>query len=167
MRGILESGNGLKAENMSSAIVIKQFYPYLAEHIWDVLTAGRYLKLWLMRVDLKPQPGCEFHFLADLIIGQRHFIYCRVVDVRRLESIAYTWQAGAKACETLVKWSISSQKGGSILTLEQAGFKGMSGMNERAVMTKIWKNVFAQVLPGVFKDNFKIITSRELKSHYE
>jgi len=152
---------------MSSSIIVKQFYPYLAEHVWEVLTAGRYLKLWLMRVDFKPQPDFEFHFLADLIVGQRHFIYCRVVDARKPELIAYTWQAGAKAGATLVKWSISSQKGGSSLTLEQVGFKGSSGRNERAVMTKIWKNVFTQVLPGVFKDNFKIIASRELKSHYE
>lgn len=128
---------------MNKTILHQWFYNHSPERVWEYLTDATLLGQWLMPNDFKAEVGHQFTFnaLPRPRFGFDGKIYCKVLMVEPLERISYSWRGGSGEKVTLdsvVTWTLTSRDGGTLLTLEHSGFKGVKNLITYLVMNKGW-----------------------------
>ncbi len=106
--------NGASAEALS--VVVERTIPHPPEKIWRALTEPHLIEAWLMRNDFRPLEGHRFSLEADW-----GGVDCRVVDVEPNRTLTYTWQT--KDLESVVTWTLVPNGAGTLLRMEQSGFR--------------------------------------------
>ena len=108
-------------------LVIERELPHPPEKIWRALTQGPLLEAWLMRNDFQPVVGHAFSFRAAPMPHWNGVTDCRVLAVEPNQKLSYSWNAsGAEAAgglKTVVTWTLTPTKGGTLLRMEQSGFR--------------------------------------------
>lgn len=131
---------------MNNAIHHQWFYNYSPERVWECLTDAELLGQWLMPNDFKAEIGHQFTFraLPRPRFGFDGRIYCKVVAIEPYKRLAYSWRGGEGekvTLDSLVTWTLTSQNGGTLLTLEHTGFKGIKNLIPYLVMNKGWVKI--------------------------
>ena len=98
------------------SVVIEREFPYPPEKIWRALTQPHLIAEWLMKNNFAPVVGHHFDFMADW--GS---VDCRVLEVEPNVTLSYTW--AAMGLESVVTWTLSEAGTGTLLRMEQAGFR--------------------------------------------
>lgn len=98
------------------SVVIERTMPFPASRIWRALTQPELMAEWLLKSDFVPEVGRAFRFTQDW--GS---IDCRVTEVEPETSLAYTW--AAFGLESTVTWTLTPVGSGTLLRMEQVGFK--------------------------------------------
>jgi uncharacterized protein YndB with AHSA1/START domain len=98
------------------SVIIERDLPYPPEKIWRALTQPHLIQEWLMKSDFAPVVGRRFDFHADW--GS---VDCQVVEVEPHRTLSYTW--AAMGLESVVTWTLTASGKGTLLRMEQAGFK--------------------------------------------
>lgn len=112
------------------------------EQVWTVLTDRDHLSRWLMENDFKPSVGRSFRFQGPFTPGWKRIVEGKVLEVDPARKLVYTWSEGPegkKKGETLVHWTLEPEGGGTRLLLEQAGFRGLSGVFTSWILEFGWK----------------------------
>ena len=98
------------------SVVVERDIPHPPEKIWRALTQPHLITEWLMKNDFMPVVGHDFKLSADW-----GAVDCRVTAVEPNRTLAYTW--GAYGLESVVTWTLTPTPTGTLLRMEQAGFR--------------------------------------------
>jgi uncharacterized protein YndB with AHSA1/START domain len=98
------------------SVIVERDLPHPPEKVWRALTEGYLVEEWLMKNDFRPVVGHHFSFRADW-----GAVDCEVRAVEPNQTLSYTW--GAFGLETLVTWNLTPTSTGTLLRMEQSGFR--------------------------------------------
>jgi len=98
------------------SVVVERETPFPAEKIWRALTQPHLIQEWLMKNDFKPEVDHAFTLRGDW--GS---VDCKVTAVEPNRTLAYTWEA--MGLESVVTWTLTPTSTGTLLRMEQAGFR--------------------------------------------
>jgi uncharacterized protein YndB with AHSA1/START domain len=117
----------LASATASRSIVIERVMPHPPEKIWRALTQSPLLEEWLLKNDFQPVVGRKFNFRADPMPGWNGATDCEVLIVEPNRQLAYSWNASgdeaANGLKTIVTWTLATVKDGTLLRMEQSGFR--------------------------------------------
>ena len=98
------------------SVVVEREIPFAPEKIWRALTQPHLIEAWLMKNDFKPAVDHRFQLRGDW-----GAVDCRVLVVELNKSLSYTWDA--MGLESVVTWTLTPKGAGTLLRMEQAGFR--------------------------------------------
>ena len=105
----------------SHTLVIEKEFPYPPEKIWRALTEGALINEWLMENDFQPDLGHKFAFRATPHPHWNGIIDSEVLVVEPHKRLSYSWNSAG--LESVVAWTLIAKSGGTLLRMEQSGFK--------------------------------------------
>jgi uncharacterized protein YndB with AHSA1/START domain len=103
------------------SLVIERELPHPPEKIWRALTQGPLIKEWLMDNDLQPVVGHRFNFRSTPVPNWNGIIDSEVLVVEPGRKISYSWNS--MGLESVVVWTLVATSGGTLLRMEQTGFR--------------------------------------------
>ena len=107
------------------SVVIEREFPHPPEKLWRALTQPHLISEWLMQNDFAPVVGHRFNLRADPQPGWNGVIDCEVLVVEPHKTLSYTWAGGEGdlAIRSTVTLSLSPKGSGTVLRMEQIGFR--------------------------------------------
>jgi len=115
------------ADAATRSIVIERVMPHPPEKIWRALMQSPLIEEWLMKNDFRPVVGHKFNFRADPMPGWNGVTDCEVLVVEPNERLSYSWNASGEEAvnglKTVVTWTLTPVDGGTLLRMEQSGFR--------------------------------------------
>ena len=103
------------------SLVIEKEMPYPPEKIWQTLTEGVLIKEWLMDNDFQPVVGHKFKFGSTPMPNWNGVIDSEVLVVEPNKKLSYSW--GSLGLESVVVWTLVATSGGTLVRMEQSGFR--------------------------------------------
>ena len=103
------------------SLVIEREMPHPPEKIWRALTEGPLIKEWLMDNDFQPALGHRFNFRATPMPHWNGVVDCEVLVVEPDKKLSYSWNS--LGLESVVVWTLVVTKGGTLVRMEQSGFR--------------------------------------------
>jgi uncharacterized protein YndB with AHSA1/START domain len=97
-------------------VIVEREIAHAPEKIWRALTQPHLIAEWLMKGDFAPVVGHRFDFREDW--GS---VDCEVLEVEPNRELSYTWDA--MGLESVVTWTLTPSGSGTLLRMEQAGFR--------------------------------------------
>ncbi len=133
---------------------VSRDYPHPPGKVWRVLTDPDLIPLWSMRPEgFAPVVGTRFKFYGKPNRGWRGFVECEVLEVRERELLRYSWVGNENAEATQVCYTLEPHAGGTRLTMEHSGFRGVGGfLLVNLFMRPGWNKTFNVTLPAVLSE---------------
>ena len=131
----------------TKSIVVERLMPHPAEKIWRALTQSALMAEWLMQNDFQPVVGHRFNFRATPIPGAWNGVSdCEVLDVTPYSRLAWRQQASdeqkSEGLDSVVTWTLTPAPGGTLVRMEQSGFRPKDEMGYR-MMSGGWPRIVA------------------------
>lgn len=104
------------SEAETRTVTVEREIAHPPERVWRALTQPHLIAEWLMKGDFLPVVGHRFDFSAEW--GKVH---CEVREVEPNRILSYSW--GGNGLETVVTWTLAPSGTGTVLRMEQAGFR--------------------------------------------
>jgi len=108
-------------ETSTRTLVVQREMPHPPEKIWRALTQGPLIKEWLMDNDFLPVVGHGFQFRSTPMPKWDGVIDGEVLVVEPNKKLSYTWNA--LGLESVVVWTLTTTSGGTLVRMEQSGFR--------------------------------------------
>jgi len=109
------------------SVVVEREMPHPTEKIWRALTQGPLIEEWLMKNDFQPVVGHRFNFRAEPMPQWNGVTDCEVLVVEPNKRLSYSWdgsgEEAATGPKTVVTWTLTQTKGGTLVRMEQSGFR--------------------------------------------
>ena len=109
------------------SLVIEREMPHPPETVWRALTQGPLIEEWLMKNDFQPVVGHRFNFRATPMPNWNGVTDCQVLVVEPNARLSYSWNASgdeaATGPRTAVTWTLMPTKTGTLVRMEQSGFR--------------------------------------------
>lgn len=141
---------------MKRDVRIERFYPDTPEQVFAVLTDPVLLAEWLMPNDFLPKLGHRFQFRSKPQGNWNGVTDCEVIEFEPPKKLAYTWSGQSKSGQgkalnqTVVRWTLLPENGGTRLVLEHTGFEGFGEVMVSFMMGFGWKKKMSTRLPELF-----------------
>ncbi len=123
--------------------------PHAPEKVWRALTDPELLARWLMKTDLIPKVGHRFQFQSEPIPDWNGVVDCEILEVEELRFLSYAWHA--LGVETVVNWTLEETPTGTLLKLEQTGFKKDQQQSIKGAHWG-WTRMAGEALPKVLAE---------------
>ena len=160
---------------MTRTIKLKTVLPYSQDKIWLALTDSKFLGSWFMENNIEPKQGHYFTFRMKPQKGWDGITHCEITEIEPQKYIAYTYRGEATgekalACagihsdtagkltrgiftklDTVVSFTLEPTYGGTILLMEQSGYKGVKLIIISLIMQMGWKKQLRKKLPKVLE----------------
>lgn len=120
-------------------------YPYPPDAVWSALTDARAIRQWWVDTDFRPEPGVRFFFQDTPQGSWDGRVTGEVLEVDPGRRVRFSWSGGGH--ETEVTWTVEPAPGGSRVTVEQVGFKGIGGLFLSIMLRFGWRSLLAKTLP--------------------
>ena len=130
-----------------SDIVLDAVYPHPPEKVWRAIADPKVLGSWLMDNDIQPIVGHTFQFRSKPQPGWNGIVDCKVVEADPPRTLAYTWTGSWG--ESLVRWTLTPEAGGTRLALVHSGFQGIRGVLLSFMMGAGWKKKLRTIVGDV------------------
>src|SRR5690606_18453943 len=127
--------NATSTETLS--IVVEREVAHPPEKIWRALTQPHLIEEWLMKNDFRPDEGHHFKLRAEW-----GAVDCRVQTVEPNRKLSYSWDT--KDLKSVVTWTLTRTAAGTLLRMEQIGFKPDQTSYYRGA-TMGWPRFFANL----------------------
>jgi uncharacterized protein YndB with AHSA1/START domain len=122
----------------TKTLILERLMPHPPQKIWRALTQAPLIEEWLMKTDFEPKPGHRFNFRTDPMPYWNGVLDCEVLAVDPFETLSYTWNASgeeaANGLKTVVTFTLTPQDGGTLLRLEQSGFRPEEDANYQGAL---------------------------------
>ena len=109
------------------AVVIEREFAHPPAKVWRALTQSELLSEWLMKNDFKPVVGHRFNFRAQPNPHWNGVTDCEVLAVEPHKRLSYSWSSSGEEAKngtrTIVTWTLTPTKTGTLLRMEQDGFR--------------------------------------------
>jgi uncharacterized protein YndB with AHSA1/START domain len=103
------------------SLVIERELPHPPQKIWRALTQGALIKEWLMDNDFQPVVGHKFNFRSPPMPQWDGIVASEVLVIEPQKKLSYSW--GSMGLESVVVWTLVPTKGGTLVRMEQSGFR--------------------------------------------
>jgi uncharacterized protein YndB with AHSA1/START domain len=113
--------------NQTKTLTIERDMPHSPAKIWRALTQGELIKEWLMDNDFQPVVGHSFQFRSKPVPGWNGIIDGEVLIVEPNKKLSYSW--GSMGLNTVVAFTLAPSKTGTLVRMEQSGFRSESDAN--------------------------------------
>jgi uncharacterized protein YndB with AHSA1/START domain len=117
------------------SLVVEREMAHPPEKIWRALTEGHLIKEWLMENDFRPEVGQRFNLRTRPVGQWNGVIDGEVLAVEPHERLSYRWDVSgddaAAGLRTVVTWTLTPSGGGTLVRMEQAGFRPEQENNYR------------------------------------
>ena len=135
-------------------IRIVRDYTHAPAKVWRALTDPELIALWGMRPEgFLPAVGNRFKFIAKPQPGWRGFVECEVLEARAPSLLRYSWVGDDKGDKTEVTYRLEPHEGGTRLTFDHVGFRGIGGfVLAKLMMGPGWKKMLGTIIPRVLDD---------------
>jgi uncharacterized protein YndB with AHSA1/START domain len=110
-----------QASAATRSVVVERELPFAPEKIWRALTQPHLLEEWLMKNDFSPVVDHRFRLRKDPRPDLSIVVDCQVLAVEPHKTLSYTWVA--MGLEGVVTWTLTPTGTGTLLRMEQAGFR--------------------------------------------
>jgi uncharacterized protein YndB with AHSA1/START domain len=110
-------------------LVIEREMPHPPEKIWRALTEGVLIQEWLMANDFRPVVGHRFQFRATPVPNWDGVIDGEVLVVEPNKTLSYRWCS--MGLDSVVAWTLVATGGGTLVRMEQSGFRPDQEANYR------------------------------------
>jgi uncharacterized protein YndB with AHSA1/START domain len=97
-------------------VIVEREMAHPPEKLWRALTQPHLIAEWLMKNDFEPVAGHRFNLSADW-----GAVDCEVQTVEPNKALSYTWNT--KDLRSVVTWSLTPSGAGTLLRMEQSGFR--------------------------------------------
>ena len=129
----------------SRSVVIERVMPHPPEKIWRALTQGPLIEEWLMKNDFQPIVGHKFNFRAAPMPHWNGVTDCEVLAVEPNQRLSYSWNASgdeaATGLKTVVTWTLTPAECGTLVRMEQSGFRPDQDFNYQGATYGWQKNL--------------------------
>jgi uncharacterized protein YndB with AHSA1/START domain len=109
------------------SIVVERELLHPPERVWRALTQSALIEEWLMKNDFQPMVGHRFNFRTPPMPHWNGVVDCEVLAVEAHRRLSYTWNASgdeaASGVKTIVTWTLTRTASGTLLRIEQSGFR--------------------------------------------
>ncbi|WP_413988342.1 SRPBCC family protein [Labrys okinawensis] len=120
------------------SVVVERLMPHPPQKIWRALTQGPLIEEWLMKTNFEPRLGHKFNFRTDPMPQWNGVLDCEVLALEPHETVSYSWNAsGAEAAnglKTVVTWTLTPTEGGTLVRMEQSGFRAEEEANYQGAL---------------------------------
>lgn len=127
------------------SIVMERELPHPPEKVWRALTQSALLDEWLMTNDFRPVVGHRFNFRSTPTPHWNGVTDCEVLAVEPNARLSYAWNASgdeaAKGLKTVVTWTLTRTGTGTLLRLEQSGFRPEDEPAYHGAMNYGWRRL--------------------------
>lgn len=130
-----------------TALIFERQMPHPPDRVWRALTQTELIADWLMENDFVATLGHRFTFRAKPLPGWSGIVNCEVVTVEAPHRLAYRWGDGTESeigLQTVVTWTLTPQDGGTLVRMEQAGFRPQDGFAQTR-MGGGWPRILEQL----------------------
>ncbi|HTJ63017.1 MAG TPA: SRPBCC domain-containing protein [Alphaproteobacteria bacterium] len=134
--------NELSTEGATRSVVVEREIGHAPEKIWRALTQPHLIAEWLMKNDFKPVADHRFNLRAEPQPNWSGVIDCQVLEVEPNRTLSYTWVA--LGLESVVTWTLTPTRAGTLLRMEQSGFRTDQQQNYQGAQYG-WKRFFANL----------------------
>jgi uncharacterized protein YndB with AHSA1/START domain len=141
-----------------SQFKIVQDYAYPPEKVWRALTDPVLIPLWTSTgkgahpVGFSTAVGTRFQFVAKPMPGWDGIVNCEMLEAREPSFLRFTWRGGHKDEVTTVACLLEPYRGGTRLTWEHTGFRGVGGFLVCKVLASVRRKMLAEGVPPVLAD---------------
>ncbi|TKC85949.1 SRPBCC domain-containing protein [Trinickia terrae] len=114
------------------SLVIERQFAHAPEKIWRALTQGYLIEEWLMKNDFQPVVGHKFNLRAEPMPHWNGVTDCEVLAVELERKLSYSWNSSGEEAgrlTTVVTFTLTPANGGTLLRMEQAGFRADNEQN--------------------------------------
>lgn len=115
------------SNSTTRTVTVERFLSHPREKVWRALTQEALIAEWLMLNDFQPVVGHQFNFRAEPRPQWNGVVSCEVLVVQALEQLSYTWNTSGQApdgeLKTIVTLTLTPVEGGTLLRMEQSGFR--------------------------------------------
>ena len=108
-------------DTATRTLVVERVMPHPPEKIWRALTQGALIEEWLLKNDFQPAVGHRFKLRNEPMPQWDGVIDCEVMSIEPHKRLVYSWNA--LGLESVVTFTLTPGKGGTLLRMEQAGFR--------------------------------------------
>jgi uncharacterized protein YndB with AHSA1/START domain len=138
---------------MSGLRLVRE-YPHPPWKVWRALTEPTLMALWGMRPEgFSPVAGTRFRLVAKPNPNWRGFVDCEVLEVREPALLRYAWDGDGKGSPTELSYRLEPVAGGTRLTVEHTGFRGVGGfVLAKLIMAPGWKKMVGTSFPAVLAE---------------
>jgi uncharacterized protein YndB with AHSA1/START domain len=109
------------------SLVIEREMAHPPEKIWRALTQSELVAEWLMKNDFQPVVGHTFTFRATPMPQWNGVTDCKVLVVEPNRMLSYSWSSSGEEAvnglKTVVTWTLTPTPTGTLVRIEQAGFR--------------------------------------------
>ncbi|MGY8662192.1 SRPBCC domain-containing protein [Bradyrhizobium sp. UFLA05-109] len=105
------------------SVVVEREFAHPPEKLWRALTQPHLISEWLMKNDFVPVVGHRFNLTGEW----GGALDCEVLTIKPNRALSYTWnfahQDAAYNLESVVTFTLTPTRGGTLLRVEQVGFR--------------------------------------------
>ena len=133
-------------------------YPYPLIKVWRALTDPTLVPLWTSTGQggrpegFKPEVGTRFRFIGKPFPGWDGIVRCEVLAVHEPTLLSYTWRNKEADQPTMVTNILEEIPGGTRLTWEHTGFRGIEGMFMSRLLGRVRRKMLDKGLPPLLAD---------------
>lgn len=122
--------------------------------VWRALTEPLLMARWGMRPEgYAPVVGTRFRLVGKANPGWRGYVECEVLEVHGGTMLRYAWDDDGKGAPTRLTYRLEPYAGGTRLTVEHTGFRGVRGfVFAKLIMTPGWGKVLGTALPALLAE---------------
>ena len=112
------------AASQTETISFELALQHSPEKVWRAVTDPALLSEWLLPAfDLELEPGAAFTFKTQPYPGWDGTVSCRMLEIEAQRKLSYSWVVGGMELDTVVTFTLTPTASGTLLSLEQSGFK--------------------------------------------
>ena len=125
-------------DSEARSVVVERLMPHPPSKVWRALTQGALLEEWLMATDFLPVVGHGFTFRTAPMPHWDGVIAGEVLEVVPDKRLTYSWNTSGgvttDGLRTIVTWTLAASDGGTLLRMEQTGFRIGEEANHRGAV---------------------------------
>jgi uncharacterized protein YndB with AHSA1/START domain len=107
----------------SRTVVMEREMAHPPEKVWRALTQSALMQEWLMTNDFQPVVGHRFNLRTQPMPQWDGVLDCEVLTVEPCTALSYTWNTTSGGLRTVVSWTLTPTGKGTLLRMEQSGFR--------------------------------------------
>lgn len=108
-------------------VVIERQFAHAPSKVWRALTLPWLIGEWLMANDFVPELGHAFTLRTDPMPHWNGTVACKVLEIEPEKRLVYSWNTsapdGSPGLRTVVRFELSVHEAGTLLKVEQSGFR--------------------------------------------
>jgi uncharacterized protein YndB with AHSA1/START domain len=136
----------------SAQVAMERYFLHAPAKVWRALTQPWLIAEWLMANDFVEKVGSRFTLRTDPMPHWNGEVACEVLEIEPDARLVYAWNTeahdGSPGLRTIVIFTLSAQGNGTLLRVEQSGFRADQPDNLRGAQFG-WRRNFDRLLAAL------------------